>query len=343
MTSLLRILIPCLLLLCLCAGCKEDKVDKLSQLQKEAHALMDQRQWRAALACYIKALSIAPDSASVHYQIGMIDRRLGNMDLAIKHLEKAVTLSPDYTDALLELGYCYLVTNRYKNAEAMARAILKADPENIQARLLIGDRRAFAGSYAQALGLIKTLLKKHPENIDLRLRRGDLNLLLDRRKEAKDAYSHCISLAPEQPIVWLSWANFCRVTNNLPGTENALQKLCSLQPRNLTYVCFLGDLYLETGRKEKGLAIYHKAIKEIPGADTHAPFIARLIKEAQSLAEKACAKNSEDPAFQDTRGWIYWKQGMKESAKQAWETAISLAPHNPTIKSHLALLENHGS
>ncbi len=62
------------------------------------------------------------------------------------------------------------------------------------------------------------------------------------------------------------------------------------------------------------------------------------LKEAQSLAEKACDEDSTNPAFQDTLGWIYWKQGMKESAKQAWESAISLAPRNPTIKSHLALL-----
>ena len=63
------------------------------------------------------------------------------------------------------------------------------------------------------------------------------------------------------------------------------------------------------------------------------------LKEAQSLAEKACDRDSSNAAFQDTRGWIYWKQGMKECARQAWDIALSLAPNNSTIQSHHALLE----
>ena len=96
------------------------------------------------------------------------------------------------------------------------------------------------------------------------------------------------------------------------------------------------------------VAAYRTLLREAPGDPEILNNLAWLLaqkddssvlREAQVLAEKACDKKSSDPALQDTRGWIYWKQGMKESARQAWDLAASLDPDNPTIQSHRALLE----
>jgi len=66
-----------------------------------------------------------------------------------------------------------------------------------------------------------------------------------------------------------------------------------------------------------------------------------VLREAQVLAEKACDKKSSDPALQNTRGWIYWKHGMKESARQAWDLAVSLDPDNKFVQDHLELLKSN--
>jgi tetratricopeptide (TPR) repeat protein len=117
-----------------------------------------------------------------------MERRLGYSDLAIRHLEKAVALNPKYTEALLELGYCYLISKRYDKAEVMARVLLEANPKNVQARLLIGDTEALAGSYIKALAGIKTLCTECPDDPLLFLRKGDLNLVLGNKTQARAAY-----------------------------------------------------------------------------------------------------------------------------------------------------------
>ena len=151
-----------------------------------------------------------------------------------------------------------------------------------------------------------------------------------------------------RPIVWLSWANFCRITGKLSEAENALQELCRLQPHNLTYVCILGDFYLETGQKEKGLAIYHKAIKEIPGADTHVSFIARLIEvllfdskkeEAEVWLSKLASLDLKGGQSYYLKGHLSLEQGRFTDAVEAFQQAIHLTEPCDTLYFYLGLAQ----
>jgi predicted TPR repeat methyltransferase len=57
-------------------------------------------QLDTAISYYEKALSIKPDYAEAHYNLGFSLHRLGQLDAAVRSYKKVVAIKPDYAEAL---------------------------------------------------------------------------------------------------------------------------------------------------------------------------------------------------------------------------------------------------
>jgi tetratricopeptide (TPR) repeat protein len=326
----------------------DNKAETLIDLEKEAEQFAQHRMWRKALANYNRILKTSPGSPVIHYKAALMEKRLGYSDLAIRHLEKAVALNPKYTEALLELGYCYLISKRYDKAEGMARVLLEADPKDVQARLLIGDTEALAGSYKKALAGIETLCTEYPDDPLLFLRKGDLNLVLGNRTQARAAYLKAMDMAPELPIALMSWANYCGLEGDAAVQEETLRRLSALDPENLLYTSFLGDFYFEHGRRDEGLRVYEEALNNTPGAKANPYFRARMIEvflytgkwdEAGNIISelgRLHPRGVEAPYF---RGHLALAQGRFVDAVTAFRQAIHLGGPSDTIYFYLGLAQ----
>ena len=335
-------------ILLFCWGCSPDKGETLERLVQEAEELVQHGQYRDALARYNSILKTSPDSPVVHYKAALMERRLGYSDLAIRHLENAVALNPKYTEALLELGYCYLISKRYDKAEGMARILLEADPKDVQARLLIGDTEALAGSYRKALAGIETLCTEYPDDPLLFLRKGDLNLVLGNRTQARAAYLKALDMAPELPIALMSWANYCGLEGDAAAQEETLKRLSALDTGNLLYTSFWGDFYFEHGRQDEGLRVYEEALNNTSGARANPSFLARVIEvflytgkwdEAGNIISELARlhpRGVEAPYF---RGHLALAQGRFMDAVTAFRQAIHLGGPSDTIYFYLGLAQ----
>lgn len=331
-----------------CWGCSSNQGETLERLVQEAEELAHHGQYRDALARYNRILKTSPGSPVIHYKAALMERRLGYSDLAIRHLEKAVALDPKYTEALLELGYCYLISKRYDKAEGMARVLLEADPKDVQARLLIGDTEALAGSYRKALSGIETLCTEYPDDPLLFLRKGDLNLVLGNRARARAAYLKALDMVPELPIALMSWSNYCGLEGDAAAQEETLRRLSALDPENLLYTSFLGDFYFEHGRRDEGLRVYQESMNKTPGARTNSSFLARVIEvflytgkwdEAENIISELARlhpRGIEAPYF---RGHLALAQGRFVDAVAAFRQAIHLGGPSDTIYFYLGLAQ----
>jgi tetratricopeptide (TPR) repeat protein len=52
-------------------------------------------QLKKGIDGYTKILSVVPNSIEAHYQIGLLYRKAGNTEMALKHLNRALVLNPD--------------------------------------------------------------------------------------------------------------------------------------------------------------------------------------------------------------------------------------------------------
>lgn len=66
-----------------------------------------QGRYKEAHEYFAKVAARFPESAEIHYNLGVSELRGGQSDEAIAELEKTVTLKPDLTEAYFALGECY--------------------------------------------------------------------------------------------------------------------------------------------------------------------------------------------------------------------------------------------
>jgi len=95
-----------------------------------------EKNWRPAADAFIKAAGIRP-SPGLWNNIGNIFFSTGNRPKAIEAYNNALALNPDMVDSHFNLGYTYFYEGRLKEAAACFREVLKRDPNNAKAIVMM--------------------------------------------------------------------------------------------------------------------------------------------------------------------------------------------------------------
>lgn len=89
-----------------------------------------------------KAVTIYPQIASAHQNLGVCYLRWGEYEKAVREFERASQINPHLIQPPLALAEADLVLKRYADAERAARRALDVDPENAKGRYLLGKTLA---------------------------------------------------------------------------------------------------------------------------------------------------------------------------------------------------------
>ena len=115
-----------------------------------------------------KAASLAPDQASVLFQLGGTYVEMNDLDKAAAALEKGLAAQPDLTDALAyeataTLGAVYFAQGRNDAAVARFERALAERPEATTAKLGLGKALFSRGDHARALVLFREVITMAPD------------------------------------------------------------------------------------------------------------------------------------------------------------------------------------
>lgn len=95
-------------------------------------------QYEKAVTAYLKAISISPNVAIAHNNLGSVYLRLTKYALAIKSFERANELDPSLSEALFNIGICYYRQDNHKVALQCFRRFLERNPRDARANYLAG-------------------------------------------------------------------------------------------------------------------------------------------------------------------------------------------------------------
>jgi cytochrome c-type biogenesis protein CcmH/NrfG len=106
-----------------------------------------------AILAFRKVIAIAPNSSAHHAALGRaLLRSEGLTPQAESAMRAAITLDPQSTDLLLEVGEVYLENSRPADAKILFTRASRLDPSNDEARLALG---AVGGERQNLLGRLK--------------------------------------------------------------------------------------------------------------------------------------------------------------------------------------------
>src|SRR5258708_28992058 len=208
------------------------------------------------LGCFAYAQETAstpktPDSkAAAYYNFAMgrvyaeLAQSYGNkpeyLTKAIQHYQEALKLDPGASQVFEELTDLYIQTNHLRDAITQAEEMLKQNPDNVDARRMLGR-----------------IYMKMISTQDNRINEDYLHKAIDElqkvtQKDPKDAES------------WVALGRLYRVSNNSVDAEKAYNKALSAEPDNEEALTGLAMLYSDLGDSARAIEKLKAATEKNP-------------------------------------------------------------------------------
>jgi eukaryotic-like serine/threonine-protein kinase len=249
---------------------------------------------------------------SVFVTLGRIHDDAGKHDLAIQEFQHALELNPRDADALNGMAHAYENAGRVADAEAAFKKAAALRPD-------------YWDGY-NTLGLFYDRQRKYGDSIA--------------------ALQRAIELTPDNAQAYFNLGAVYLDTSDpkkIPDAERALKKSLELGPTFAAYAN-LGFLYTQLGNYKESAAMTEKALelndkdyliwanlanayawtKETEKLDT-------VRSRELALLEQAAKTKPNDAQVQASLAAVYAQKKMKDQALARAQTALALAPDDPTV------------
>ncbi|MFP4193810.1 MAG: tetratricopeptide repeat protein [Desulfobacterales bacterium] len=165
---------------------EKDQVDLIPYLSA---FYQQQGDYEKAEEILSKGISIEPENAELHYEMGILYDRMEDTEAALDKMRFVIEMDPENADALNYLGYSYADKDiRLDEAEAFIRRALDIEPENGYILDSMGWVYYRKGAYERALTYIERALEKVPDDPVILEHMGDVYLRLNNREKALEYY-----------------------------------------------------------------------------------------------------------------------------------------------------------
>jgi len=169
-------------------GYSHDVADRLKGAVEIMLGEKTAEQVAAELRPEMKDLSEVEKLRQRHYSYGMVMKKRGQFDAAIRELSKAVEVDPDMTEAYLQLGCLYLGKNDLAHAETAINKVLETEPESVKGKTCRGELLRLKGQLAEAADLLQKVISANQENFEAQYYFARVQEDLQKDREAAESF-----------------------------------------------------------------------------------------------------------------------------------------------------------
>jgi len=168
-----------------------------------------------AIAEYKKAISANPNFAEAHYNLGIAYDAKGMLDDAITEYEKAVSICPDLTEAHYNLGICYYNKGKLDDAIQEYQAAIRIEPDHARAHVNLGKVYKDKGKLDDAIMEFQNAIVINPDLAETYVHLGNVYVATGDSEKAILLFQKFIALAK----------NHHRLQQLIPQVENLIRQL----------------------------------------------------------------------------------------------------------------------
>jgi tetratricopeptide (TPR) repeat protein len=241
-----------------------------------------------------------------------------------RNCEKAITIyqtipptSKLRRNSQVQLGNCLAAMDRTDEGAAEIKAVVDADPSDIDAVIALGNIYRSRDRFAEAAEAysrgIATIISPVADDWRIYYLRGQSYERSKRWPEAEADLKQALSLNPKQPQV-LNYLGYSWVDQgiNLDKALDMIRAAVDLRPEDGYIIDSLGWAYYRLGRYE----------------------------EAVTQLERAVELQPADPVINDHYGDALWKAGRKLEAHFQWNHARDLGPEKAALPNILKKIQS---
>jgi TolB-like protein/class 3 adenylate cyclase/Tfp pilus assembly protein PilF len=224
-----------------------------------------------------KAQAALPNNARIFEFLGLIDRRQGRWDEAIRDLEHSLDLDPRNASTIDDLGDTYFKLRRYEDAIAMCNRALALEPRNSTMRTYPAGIGVAAHADMAPLRAVLNTIEAEGPAAAAQIYDVSFDLALCERDPAAAARALAnipsegnIKYAFHYPHAWYEGL-LAKLRQDAPAAHAAFtaaraetEKLVRAQPRSAAALMVLARIDAELGDKEKAIQEGRTACDMLP-------------------------------------------------------------------------------
>jgi tetratricopeptide (TPR) repeat protein len=298
---------------------------------------------RAALGEKFAVAATELSSAEAALSAALVDMQAGKFEVALASAEQALTLRPDFVDALLCRALALHALNRFEEALASFDDALAIEPDNDEA---LNNRAVVLRAlhrHDEALSSYERVLTLRPDNADAAYNLGNLLRDLRRREEALASYDRALASQPDFVNAHYNRGNLLRELRRHGEAVASYDRALELKPDFVEALYSRGNVLHELERFDEALASYGRALEARPdyaealsnrGITLHD--LGRF-DEALASYDRALALRPSHAAALNNRGNVLHQLKRFEEALASYDRALAVRP------DHTEALCNRGA
>ena len=296
----------------------EDK-DKAVEYAK---TLIDENRLRPAFRLLSKVVEKFPDDAKGQYWLATLYERRNQLDLAVEHAARSVSLMPD--NYKLRMAYARILARAGKldEAETVYKQVVEQSGDAelaAKSRKLLGflnaQRLLLAGKTAAALAHYQSMLTRYPGDASILSQIAGLELALGRPEKARGIYEDLLRKDPANAAIHMRLAQLAQARGDQQASIEHLKQVLKHDPRGPLGRQAVNALGLGEGNKyllakqwDKALAQYARVLDVDP---------------ENVLAHLGLAE-------------AYFNMGQIKKSEQAVDTVLKIDPAQVDARLHKA-------
>jgi len=323
-----------------------------------------------SVGCLGFAQTPAPSPASdtkadayYHFAMGRVYAELaqayGNqkdyLNKSLQHYQEALKLDPGASMVFEELTDLYIQTNRLKDAVSQAEDVLKANPDNIDARRMLGriymrmisttDNRINEEYLKKAIEQLTKVTEKAPKDTDSWVLLGRLYGASNNSVESEKAYNKALEADPESEDALTGLATLYAALGDSKRAAEKLKVAADKNPSERTLIA-LGQAYEDLKDYKAAADALGRALEMQPDNLKLAHGVAENLMraghldEALQLFEKLAADDPKNQPARLAMAEIYRVKHDYAKAREALAKAKAISPDSLEIRyEEVRLLE----
>ncbi len=250
------------------------------------------------------------DPALIAFHMGRIELAEGNHTAAEREFRAALAANPQHAPAARALFELQMDRKKFDDAERLIKSQMNeaSAPDDLQ--VLLARVAVSRGEMGRAEGILNQVLSANPEHPTANLHLGNVLMMNGRTSEAGAHFRRVIDGGGKDPRAFFGYGTVLLTEGRYAEAQEALQQAVDLAP---DYAEALNNLAwaLAEGGGDLDLAL--------------------------TYAQRAVARQPENPDFSDTLAYVYLKKNLNRDAVKVLEKLVRQHPERGMFRYHLGL------
>ena len=312
-----------------CEGAKE----RQARYTQRGEAYMEKGQLDKARVEFRNALQIAPNSAQLRYDNGVIAEKLGNYRDAVGFYTSALDADKGYVTARVALAKLLLFAGLSDRTLEELAPILTTQANNVEMLTVQASALQQKGKTAEALRVAQRAVQLDPNS------EGAIATLAaiemgSNEEEAQKLVEQAVARLPRAVQLRRVLAQIYSRRRDAANVERVLLELIELEPKQRAYRVQLAQLYANTNRVDDAERALRKAVADLPDDEDAKSSLVQLLwarrghEVAETEVKKMIAAAPKDTELRFTLASLYEQGGEMAKAEAEYRALISEKGHD---------------